>query len=104
MGLIFLDYRFTIPNFPSRLLSYMQKSMPVIACTDVASDVGQTAEAGGFGLWCPSNETEKFVAAVQEMCNADIEKMGHNAAVYLVERYNVKKVVDEILDRFSGVI
>ena len=24
VGLIFLDYRFTIPNFPSRLLSYME--------------------------------------------------------------------------------
>ena len=28
VGLIFLDRRFTIPNFPSRLLSYMQASMP----------------------------------------------------------------------------
>ena len=32
--LIFLDYRFTIPNFPSRLLSYMQAKLPVLACTD----------------------------------------------------------------------
>ena len=24
VGMIFLDHRFTIPNFPSRLLSYMQ--------------------------------------------------------------------------------
>ena len=34
VGLIFLDYRFTIPNFPSRLLSYLEYKMPVIACTD----------------------------------------------------------------------
>ncbi|MBU1019812.1 MAG: glycosyltransferase family 4 protein, partial [Firmicutes bacterium] len=33
VGLIFLDPRFTIPNFPSRLLSYMQSGMPVIAAT-----------------------------------------------------------------------
>ena len=26
IGLIFLDYRFTIPNFPQRLLSYMEAS------------------------------------------------------------------------------
>ena len=31
VGLIFLDYRFTIPNFPSRLLSYMQAKLPVLA-------------------------------------------------------------------------
>ena len=35
VGLIFLDKRFTIPNFPSRLLSYMQACMPVLAATDV---------------------------------------------------------------------
>ena len=34
VGLIFLDYRFTIPNFPSRLLGYMQAHLPVLACTD----------------------------------------------------------------------
>ncbi|EKC47374.1 hypothetical protein OBE_15744, partial [human gut metagenome] len=31
VGMIFLDYRFTIPNFPSRLLSYMQAKIPVLA-------------------------------------------------------------------------
>ena len=30
VGMIFLDHRFTIPNFPSRLLSYMQSCLPVI--------------------------------------------------------------------------
>ena len=29
VGLIFLDHRFTIPNFPSRLLSYMVAKLPV---------------------------------------------------------------------------
>ena len=28
--MIFLDSRFTIPNFPSRLLSYLQAGLPVI--------------------------------------------------------------------------
>lgn len=34
VGLIFLDHRFTIPNFPSRLLTYMQAKLPVLAVTD----------------------------------------------------------------------
>ena len=41
VGLIFLDKRFTIPNFPSRLLSYMEGSIPVLAATDVNTDVGK---------------------------------------------------------------
>ncbi len=34
VGIIFLDHRFIIPNLPSRLLSYMQANIPVLACTD----------------------------------------------------------------------
>jgi len=30
VGLIFLDHRFTIPNYPSRLLSYLENKMPVL--------------------------------------------------------------------------
>ena len=40
VGLIFLDHRFTIPNFPSRLLSYMTAKLPVLACTDKNTDIG----------------------------------------------------------------
>ena len=41
VGMIFLDHRFTIPNFPSRLLSYMQAKIPVLAVTDPNTDVGK---------------------------------------------------------------
>ena len=34
VGLIFLDYRFTIPNYPSRLLPYLMSKKPILACTD----------------------------------------------------------------------
>ena len=51
VGLVFLDHRFTIPNFPSRILSYMEYGMPILACTDMVSDVGAIAEKNGFGLF-----------------------------------------------------
>jgi len=44
VGLIFLDHRFTIPNFPSRLLDYLDASLPVIAATDPVTDVGAVLE------------------------------------------------------------
>lgn len=98
VGLIFLDHRFTIPNFPSRLLSYMQKTMPVIACTDPVSDVGAVIEAGRFGLWCESDDAQKFANAVQQLCNADLQTLGENAAAYMKEHYNVQKIADIILN------
>ena len=102
VGLIFLDYRFTIPNFPSRLLSYMQKSMPVLACTDMATDVGKVITEGGFGAWCPSNDAEGFAKAVQEMCDADLELMGTKAIAYLKENYSVQISADIILNELVG--
>ena len=54
VGMIFLDHRFTIPNFPSRLLNYMQVKLPVLAVTDPNTDVGKVIVDGEFGWWCES--------------------------------------------------
>jgi hypothetical protein len=48
VGMIFLDYRFTIPNFPSRLLSYMQAGLPILACTDKNTDIGEVITENNF--------------------------------------------------------
>ncbi|MBR5569901.1 MAG: glycosyltransferase family 4 protein [Oscillospiraceae bacterium] len=104
VGLIFLDHRFTIPNFPSRLLSYMQKSMPIIACTDPNTDVGQVITEGGFGWWCESNDPQAFVNCVNSALTADLPQMGASGFAYLNEHYNVEKVADMILDKSTGVM
>ena len=51
VGLIFLDYRFTIPNYPSRLLSYLEYEMPILVATDVNCDMGSIASENGYGFW-----------------------------------------------------
>lgn len=67
IGLIFLDYRFTIPNYPSRLLPYMQAGLPIIACTDLNTDIGRDISEGRFGWWCESNDSEKFHKILQSI-------------------------------------
>lgn len=67
VGMIFLDYRFTIPNFPSRLLSYMQAKIPVLACTDVNTDIGEVIVKGGFGWWCESKAVKDFVNLINKI-------------------------------------
>ena len=103
VGLIFLDFRFTIPNFPSRLLSYMQRSMPVIAATDTSTDVGSVAELGGFGWRCESRDPEDFVRVFELAISADTEKMGEAAAKYLTENYSVEKSAEIILGEYERV-
>lgn len=97
VGLLFLDHRFTIPNFPSRLVDYMQSKLPTLACTDPISDVGQVMVDGGFGWWCESNSVEAFGNVIEESLDADIKAMGEKAFQYLDEFWNVKKQYADIV-------
>ncbi len=90
VGMIFLDHRFTIPNFPSRLLSYMQAGLPVLACTDPNTDIGQVAQDGGFGWWCESNDVSAFVQRVDEICRDDLADKGAQAMEYLKKEYSIE--------------
>lgn len=102
VGLIFLDKKFTIPNFPSRLLSYMQASIPVLAATDVNTDLGKVIEKGKFGLWCESRDVEEFKQRVQQLCDANLRKeMGANARTYLENNYTVKQSYEIIMSHFK---
>ena len=101
VGLIFLDYRFTIPNYPSRLLSCLTQHKPIIACTDPNCDIGTIAEANGYGFWCPSNSVEAFTAAVDKMLASDIHQMGENGYKFFLENYTVLNTYDTIMGHFS---
>lgn len=102
VGLIFLDKRFTIPNFPSRLLSYMQASMPVLAATDRNTDLGKVIEEGKFGYWCESSDVTEFNKKVQQLCNSEIRnKMGLKARQYLENHYTTKHSYEIIMKHFE---
>ncbi|MDM5313190.1 glycosyltransferase family 4 protein [Peribacillus frigoritolerans] len=102
VGLIFLDKRFTIPNFPSRLLSYMQASMPVLAATDINTDIGEVIEEGQFGYWCESNDVEQFNKKLQQLCDIKLrEQMGVNARRYLEDNYTAMHSYEIIMNHFK---
>lgn len=96
VGMIFLDHRFTIPNFPSRLLSYMQAKIPVLACTDPNTDIGKVITEGGFGWWCESDDVAKFGKIVKQVCNQDFTQMQKNEEKYLNENYTAEMVYKKI--------
>lgn len=96
VGMIFLDHRFTIPNFPSRLLSYMQAGLPVLACTDPNTDIGQVIVEGGFGWWCESNDVDAFSDSVNAAVKADLAEMKKSAFSYLKDNYSAQKALQII--------
>ena len=97
VGLIFLDYRFTIPNFPSRLLSYLEYKMPIIACTDPNCDTGIIARENGFGMYTPSNDVKAFTHAVDSMLGSDIKAMGERGYEFLMANYLVEHTYKAIM-------
>lgn len=99
IGMIFLDHRFTIPNFPSRLLSYMQAKIPILACTDPNTDIGKIIEEAGFGNWCESVDIDEFVECVKKcMQIQDVKDKEWN---YLNKYYSTKKGYEIIMKHFE---
>lgn len=99
VGLLFLDHRFTIPNFPSRLLSYMQAKIPVLACTDPNTDIGRVIVDGGFGWWCESNDANNVYDLIRIAISADSNEAKNNEWDYLVKNYTVRHSYNIIMRR-----
>ena len=87
VGMIFLDHRFTIPNFPSRLLSYMQAKIPVLAVTDPNTDIGKVIVDGGFGWWCESDSVVSYGNIIQKILNEN-KAIGLDGYRYLCNHYS----------------
>ena len=101
VGLIFLDHRFTIPNYPSRLLSYLENKMPVLCATDPNTDIGRIAEENGYGLWCESVKPEDFTALVDKMLQSDRKAMGERGYEFLKQNYLVENTYRAIIKHFA---
>lgn len=101
VGLIFLDHRFTIPNYPSRLLSYLENKMPVLCVTDPNSDIGPIADENGYGYWCESNSVEAFTSIIDKMIRSDLQKMGTKGYEFLKHNYLVDNTYDAIMNHLS---
>ena len=100
IGLIFLDYRFTIPNYPSRLLPYLMEKKPIIAATDPNCDTGSIAEENGYGYWCPSNDMKAFTQCVDKMLKSDLAQMGENGYQFYLNNYTVEHTYNAIMKHF----
>ena len=103
IGLIFLDHRFQIPNYPSRLLSYLEYKMPIISATDINTDIGTIAEKNGYGYCCESKYVESFTACVNKYITTPdtIRKMGERGYQFLLDNYQVDSTYQKIISHIK---
>jgi glycosyltransferase involved in cell wall biosynthesis len=92
VGLVFLDRRFTVPNIPSRILSYMQAGIPILAATDLATDLREIIENNEMGYWCENGDLQMFFSDMKKLKEIKKrKKMGENGRKCLEEKYSVAK-------------
>lgn len=98
VGLLFLNPHFTVPNIPSRMLSYMNASLPVLAATDKSTDIKRLFEETGMGYWCLNGEREVFLDYIKKMKDSAARiDMGKKARACLEKYYTVQICYDIIM-------
>ena len=101
IGLIFLDRRFTIPNFPSKTLSYLECSLPTMAAIDKCTDYSKMLTDENCGFWVENGDIKNYVKYFDKLLN-DRElriKMGKNGRKYFEEECDVEKSV-KIIEKY----
>lgn len=102
VGLVFLDKRFSIPNIPSRILSYMEAGIPILAATDINTDLKEIIQNNKLGYWCENGDEDIFLEYIKLLKNEDLRKcMGKNARRFLEKNYTSEKCYTIIEKHFS---
>ena len=99
IGLIFLDRNFLIPNFPSRLLSYLELQKPIIAATDPNTDIGDVIQKNGCGIKVLSGDLHAMNNAVDQLVQADLLKYQQNCKTLLERDYLVDRSYQLIMNK-----
>ncbi|WP_395051207.1 glycosyltransferase family 4 protein [Flavobacterium sp.] len=105
VGMIFLHSDFTIPNFPSRLLSYLEMKMPVIAATDANTDIGSEIKKNKCGYAVLSGDILRMQKAIDEISSDAIlyTQMSENALNFLQREFKVDYSYQLIKNRLENV-
>lgn len=102
VGLILLQKNSTVPNFPSRLLSYLIAKIPIITAVDHATDIGHIIEQSGCGINAYNGDIESFKSAVSQiMVSSETRKlMGENGYNLFLKEYLTKNSYEKIIGHF----
>jgi len=85
VGLISLSEKFTIPNIPSKVLSYYNTKTPILASIDKNTDFGNILDELNVGVWAEAGNTSALKEKLMLLYdNSELrKKMGENGYVYM---------------------
>ncbi len=93
VGLVHLNRRFTIPNYPSKVLDYMEARLPVLAALDGATDFGAMLDESGAGLWSLTGDVPAYLRNLDRLvADAGLRReMGRRGRAYLERHFTVEQ-------------
>jgi glycosyltransferase involved in cell wall biosynthesis len=106
VGLILLDKCYTVPQFPSRLLSYLDYSKPVLCAVNEGTDIGSIIENNHCGQSVIHGDMNSFIDAVRFFSEnpADRFLMGKNGRTLLEREYNASVGYQTIMRSYAKII
>jgi glycosyltransferase involved in cell wall biosynthesis len=102
VGLILL-YKYTSPQFPSRLLSYLDYSKPVLCAVNEYTDVGTIVEGSKSGMSVVHGDIKSFIETIKYLAENPRERaeMGAKARNLLLEKFTVASSYEIIMKHFT---
>lgn len=99
VGLISLNEQFTIPNFPSKVLTYFGLKKPVLASLDLSTDFGQMLDETKSGLWSKAGDIDAFKENLLWIYNnrQQAVEMGLNGHNYMKSQLTPEKAYMTIM-------
>lgn len=96
-GLILLNPQFKVPNFPSKLLTYIKARIPVIAFTDSYNELKSIINYYSIGQWEDFSNLENCIKVLNEFNFNKYESKFED----LMNLYSIEKQVSSILELLS---
>jgi glycosyltransferase involved in cell wall biosynthesis len=101
IGLVNLSDKFTIPNIPSRTLSYWEAKIPILASIDSNTDYCEILEQSRGGLWSITGDINSYKQNFEKLYQSKELRtsMGENGYTYLLENCTVSKAFSIINEK-----
>jgi len=107
VGLVSLDEKFTIPNMPSKALSYFNVRIPVIALIDENTDFGTWVENEvKAGYWVSAKDPSLLVEKIEYLIENPGQRniIGENGYNYFVKHLNPTVAYKIIINSLKDVV
>lgn len=105
VGIVLLSSKFTIPNFPSRILSYMNAQIPIIAATDTVTDIKNLLLDNNIGLWSLNGKTIDMIDNINKFADVNLRReYGMNGYNYLINNFTSELSYQIIMNKIKEKI